>query len=175
MKKVPNILTISRFVLSIFLLFIKPFTFSFYIIYSFCGLSDIFDGFIARKTKSESNLGSLLDTLADIAFGVVLVILFINHIDFGLIVITWITIIAGIRLVSIIIAYEKYHTFAILHTYGNKIVGLLLFIVPYFYRNDFMTVFQYLICIIASYSAIEELIIHLKSDVLNRNVKYYHK
>ncbi len=54
--------------LSVILLFLKPFTLLFWIVYSLCGFSDIIDGYIARKTNSTSKLGSLLDSIGDIVF-----------------------------------------------------------------------------------------------------------
>ena len=65
-KQIPNILTASRIIIAIIILFIKPFSISFYIIYGYCGISDLFDGVIARAIKNESSFGSLLDTIGDV-------------------------------------------------------------------------------------------------------------
>ena len=42
--------------------------------YIYCGISDILDGFIARKTKNESEIGAKLDSVSDIIFVVVAMI-----------------------------------------------------------------------------------------------------
>ncbi len=65
----------------------------------------------------------------------------------------------------------KYKTFEILHTYGNKTTGLLLFIFPFFLPFGYINMFAYIICGVASFSAIEELIIHLLSRELQTNKK----
>ena len=71
MKSVANIVTCFRIVGSIVLLPISVFSLEFYITYLLCGLSDMIDGTIARKTNSASEFGSKLDTVADIIFVIV--------------------------------------------------------------------------------------------------------
>lgn len=69
------------------------------------------------------------------------------------------------------VVFVKYKTFGILHTYGNKITGVVLFAFPLslvFVQPD---VLMYIICVVASISAIEELFIHLSSNELLANKK----
>ncbi|MFB3162401.1 CDP-alcohol phosphatidyltransferase family protein [Neobacillus sp. 179-J 1A1 HS] len=70
-----NCLSFSRIIFSLFLLFVQPFSSSFYAIYIFCGFSDIMDGFIARRTGKTSSLGERLDSMADMVMTVVLFVL----------------------------------------------------------------------------------------------------
>ena len=67
-KHFANILTCCRILGSILLLFFPAFSVAFYIIYLFCGFSDMIDGTIARKTNSTSKFGSQLDSIADFIF-----------------------------------------------------------------------------------------------------------
>ena len=53
---------------SVFLLFLPVFSPGFYVVYLLCGLSDMADGTIARKTNSVSKPGSQLDSIADLIF-----------------------------------------------------------------------------------------------------------
>ena len=53
---VPNLLTVARIAGSAVLLLVTPFTAAFYIIYTLTGVTDVFDGYIARKTNSEASL-----------------------------------------------------------------------------------------------------------------------
>ena len=53
---------------SILLLFVPVFSRGFYLIYLLCGLSDMIDGTIARKTNTAGKFGSRLDTVADLIF-----------------------------------------------------------------------------------------------------------
>ena len=51
--------------------------------YLLCGLSDVLDGAIARRTGTVSRLGERLDTIADIVFVAVWMTLFIPVINVG--------------------------------------------------------------------------------------------
>ena len=64
MKNLANYISVSRIIMSIMLLITKTFSTTFYIIYIYCGISDMLDGFIARKTKNESKIGAGLDSIA---------------------------------------------------------------------------------------------------------------
>lgn len=171
MKNVPNIISTLRILLSIGLLFSKPFSPLFWILYSVCGFSDIIDGYIARKSNSISRLGSLLDSIGDIVFISAVIIVLIPVISIPKGIQLWIAIIALVRILSITIACCKYHTFAVLHTYANKISGLLLFFIPYLYSLMNINILGGIICAVTSISAVEELIIHLVSRELSRDVK----
>lgn len=66
-KHVPNILTIIRFLLIPLILhaiFIENYILGF-IIFTLSGITDVVDGFIARKFNFISNFGKLMDPLAD--------------------------------------------------------------------------------------------------------------
>lgn len=166
-----NVITSMRIGLAIRLLFIRKYSPLFLILYSICGFTDILDGYIARKTKTESNFGARLDTIADLLFFVVMFIIMFDIFFKDIVCIIFIVIILLIRILSIIIVLKKYNKFAILHTYTNKLTGLLLFFIPYFmnFNNANMTV--YIIGIIALLSSIEELTINIKSKKLDLNKK----
>jgi CDP-diacylglycerol--glycerol-3-phosphate 3-phosphatidyltransferase len=67
-KQIANTITISRILCSIFLLPCPVFSAAFYILYLLCGMTDMIDGTIARKTGSVSEFGARLDTAADLSF-----------------------------------------------------------------------------------------------------------
>lgn len=171
MKSVANYISITRIFISLILALTKPLSISFIVIYLFCGISDVFDGYIARKTNTTSKLGEKLDSIADLIMVVVLMILLYPIINLTTQIIVWMVIIGIIRAVSIIVVYVKYKTFGILHTYGNKITGLLLFIFPLSLALVQSDVLMYVICLVASISALEELLIHLVSNELKSNRK----
>lgn len=67
LKHVPNILTVIRFLL-IPVILICIFTNNYllaFVVFTISGLTDILDGFIARKFDLVSNFGKLMDPLAD--------------------------------------------------------------------------------------------------------------
>ena len=71
MKNIANYISISRIVMSILLLVTKTLTLPFIIIYLYCGVSDMVDGYIARKSKNTSKIGEKLDSIADIIFVII--------------------------------------------------------------------------------------------------------
>jgi len=166
MKSIPNYLSIARMFLSITLVLVKPLSIAFCAIYVLCGISDVLDGYIARKTNTESELGGKLDSIADLVLIVVLMVALYPIINLTAQIIIWIVIIAITRVVSMLVVFVKYKTFSILHTYGNKITGVVLFILPLSFAFDKSGVMMYIICVVASISAIEELLIHMSSKEL---------
>lgn len=170
MKNLPNFLTALRIPLSVLLLFLKPLTPLFLFVYSICGISDILDGAIARKTNSTSAFGSKLDSIADIIFLGSALIALLPKFTIPVGTAVWILMIAAVRIASLTIVYCKYHAFALLHTYANKITGLLLFCFPYFCLFMNLPVLYFLLCAAASVSAVEELAIVLLSKELSRNI-----
>ncbi len=166
-----NVITLIRIGLAISLLFIRKYSPLFLILYSICGFTDILDGYIARKTKTESNFGARLDTIADLLFFIVMFIIMFDIFFKDIVCIIFIVIILLIRILSIIIVLKKYNKFAILHTYTNKITGLLLFFIPYFIYLNNANIIVYIIGVIALISSIEELTINIKSKKLDLNKK----
>ncbi|ADL50848.1 CDP-alcohol phosphatidyltransferase family protein [Clostridium cellulovorans] len=171
MKSIPNTLSILRILISIILLFLKPTTTLFLLVYSVCGFTDIMDGYIARRTNSASNFGSKLDSLADIVFMGAVIVVFLPILLIPIKLLMWIIVIAFVRIASLLVVYFKYHAFAILHTYANKATGLSLFCFPYLYMAVDINILGFIICTIASVAAIEELVINITSKELSRDIK----
>lgn len=171
MKYIPNIITLIRIILSFFILTVKPLSSSYISFYLICGLSDILDGYIARKTKSTSKLGANLDGLADFIF--ILVILY--SIIPILYIPVWALILMGliviIRLISQIVGWARYHKLAFLHTYLNKATGLALFISPLLIVILNIDITLAILLLIATLSAIEDLYLNLSEKKLNLNGK----
>ena len=67
-KYIANIITGSRIIFSLPLLIIPLSSAWFYVLYLFCGLTDMIDGTIAKNTNAVSSFGSNLDTVADFIF-----------------------------------------------------------------------------------------------------------
>jgi len=167
MKKVPNYITVTRIVLSLALLFIEPLSITFMAVYIICGISDLVDGPVARKTGAVSQLGARLDSAADLVMICVSLIVLFPFIKPPFEVIAWIGFIFVVRSASMIVAYLRYKTFAALHTYSNKLTGAMLFLFPLSLPYVHTPVLMYILCTAASVSAIEELVIQSTSNELN--------
>jgi CDP-diacylglycerol--glycerol-3-phosphate 3-phosphatidyltransferase len=141
----------------------------FFILYIIGGMTDVLDGYVARLTNTQSELGAKLDSVADILlFGIILMSV-IRWMGKDIIVyIPLLAAIAVIRLVNLAIAAYKYHTFAIIHTIGNKAAGFLLFFAPVIIRFKYPWAL-WVMCILALLSALEETLIHITSGELDIN------
>ena len=67
MTQLPNIITLLRIADSLGLLLCDVTSVAYWIIYALCGISDIADGWLARKLRCVTMKGALLDSLADIS------------------------------------------------------------------------------------------------------------
>ena len=171
MKQVPNIITCLRILSSIVLLFLKPLSMVFFLVFIFCGATDILDGYVARKTGNTSKAGAVLDSVADMVFVAVALFIFMPIIPFTTWIVYWIIGIAFIRIFSLAVGYIKYRTFAGLHTYANKATGFILFFSPLVYQVYGINQIVYFVLVIATLSAIEEVAINITSLSLNRDIK----
>ena len=156
MKNIANYLSISRIIMSIILAISETFSFPFYIIYIYCGISDILDGFIARKSKNESKIGARLDSAADIIFIIVTMIKILPILNLTNGIIIWIVIIVLIKICNIICSFIYYKKVVLPHTVANKITGFILFIAPYIIINADSIIFEIIICCIATFAAVQE-------------------
>ena len=155
-KHIANILTGCRILGSILLLFFPAFSVAFYIIYLFCGFSDMIDGTIARKTNSTSKYGSQLDTVADLFFVVVSLFKLLPAIHIPGWLWTWGGVIATIKISNIIWGYVSKKQFISLHTIMNKVTGLLLFLLPLTISFVELKYIAIAVCSIATLSAVQE-------------------
>lgn len=127
---IANIITVSRMFLSLCLFVCPPFSSAFAVMYLLCGMTDILDGFIARKLHMESEIGELLDSIADLLFAVVFAVRILPNLSIPLWIWIWTVIIAITKITGILIASKKAHRLLIEHSFGNKLTGLLLFFLP---------------------------------------------
>lgn len=166
-----NLITIGRIAGSVLLLFIEPLSTPFFMLYALCGLSDMADGYIARKTNTAGKLGEVLDSIADFVFVAAMLAVFVPIIPWKGWMLYWIGGIALIRFASFGIGYLKYKAFSSLHTYANKATGLVLFCFPLIYLVAGLTITAVTIGGLASLSALEELIITIRAKRLDRNIR----
>lgn len=151
-----NILTGSRILFSIALLFIPAFSPVFYALYLAAGITDMIDGTVARKTGKESEFGARLDSIADILFVAVCLIKIIPAISIPVWLCIWIGIIALIRIINIVSGFIVQKQFVMLHTILNKVAGLMLFVLPLTVPFVEIRYTAIPVCIVATLAAIQE-------------------
>ena len=129
-KHIANIITGLRIVLSLPLLLMPLTSAWFCVIYLLCGLSDMIDGAVARRTKSASEFGARLDTVSDFVFMTVALIKFVPHLTIPAWLWIWIGVIAMIKIGNAAWGFVRTKELISPHTLLNKITGLLLFLLP---------------------------------------------
>ena len=155
-KQIANIITSCRILGSIGLLFCPVFSDGFYVLYLFCGLTDMVDGSIARKTGAVSSFGARLDTVADFLFVIASFVKLVPVIRIPVWIWGWAAVIAVVKLVNLVWGSTQMKQMPSLHTIANKATGLCLFLLPL--TNSFVEL-RYtvpVVCIIATIAAIQE-------------------
>ena len=155
-KHIANIITGSRIVCSLPLLLIPLTSAWFYALYLFCGLSDMIDGTVARKTNSASDFGARLDTVSDFVFMTVALIKFVPHFHTPVWLWIWIGIIAMIKLGNAAWGFVRTKKLVSPHTVLNKVTGLLLFLLPVTISFVYLIYTLPIVCAVATVAAIHE-------------------
>ena len=156
-------ITVVRMGASLMLWMISPRTLLFFIIYSIAGITDVLDGWVARKY----GLGAKLDSVADLLFYGTMLIRFFPILYEELPKVIW-YVVAGIlliRLVSYAITALKSHCMASLHTKWNKLTGAGVFLLPYVLETPVIVAYGWMICGLAIVSSVEELLIHILQKI----------
>lgn len=151
-----NFITICRILCSIVLLFFPAFSLEFYVLYLICGFADMIDGTVARKTDSVSEFGSKLDTVADFIFVVACLIKLLPAIDIPTWLLIWISLIAVIKMINVVLGFICCMRFVAVHTVMNKVTGLLLFMSPLILPFIEMKYSGIFLCGVATFAAIQE-------------------
>jgi len=166
LSQIPNIITSLRVIGTACLLWLKPFSTPFYVVYTLSGLSDALDGWIARKFRLISDLGAKLDSAADLMFYTVMIL--------RIFPVLWDTLPKGIwfcvgtvvllRLICYGYAAVKFRRFASLHTILNKITGAMVFVLPYIIQTPIAFPFCLGIFVVSGLGTTQELLIHIRSS-----------
>ncbi len=181
-RNIANMVTCLRIVGAIFLLIFPIDSIPFLILYGFCGLTDILDGFLARLLHTQSELGSVLDSLSDIFFYVIVATKIFPDALTWLTTGNWILIIsvAAIHLMAYITCGIKFKKFSSVHTYANKAMSFAIFVfviilsMTVLLENQLIVeLYVYIAGSVAAYSAVEMLLIHIIShryDERNKSI-----
>ena len=156
MKNIANIITGSRIVFSIAILFFSPFSPAFYALYVAAGLTDMIDGTVARKTNIVSAFGAKLDTIADFVFVAVCLIKLLPILDIPVWLYFWIAVIAMIKAINMTSGYVTQKKLIAPHTVMNKVTGALCFLLPFTLSFINLKYSAIIVCAAATFAAIQE-------------------
>ena len=156
MKRLANSITLIRILCSIAVLFFPAFSPAFYALYITAGVSDMVDGWVARRTQTASELGSKLDTIADIVFFIACLVMLLPVLDIPVWLYVWIGIIALIKVINVISGLVVQKRFVSVHSTMNKVTGLLLFVFPLTITFLDLKYSAAVVCIFATFAAIQE-------------------
>ena len=154
MNRIPNIISALRILGAVLLLFFYPASAAFWVIYGLCGISDMLDGYLARKLHAESKTGAVLDSVADVCFVACCAIRLIPVVQIPIWLWIWAGVIAAIRIVNLVSALIVSKRFCFPHTKANKLTGLLLFL---FVPTVFWSIVPFaFVAGVASFAAVQE-------------------
>ena len=177
-KNAANLITLIRIFGAIALVVLEPLSLPFFIVYGVCGLSDAFDGLVARKLGIQSTFGSALDSLSDLLFYGVMAAKLFPTFQRLLLPYQWVIIIVptALHFIAYIICAIKFNRFSAIHTYANKALGLLVYAFPFCFIGEIQllwTIYMIVGGTIALYSGVEINLIHIiakKYDTRNKSI-----
>ncbi len=152
-----NCITVSRILFSLCLFLLSPSSVPFTVLYLLCGVTDVLDGFVARKLYTESKKGAMLDSTADLFFTVVYAVKILPLLNIPLWIWIWVASIGTVKITSILIASTKAHRLLIEHSFGNKLTGFLLFLLPLTACVADVKYGAILVCVVATGTVIKEM------------------
>lgn len=170
MKYAANLLSGARILFLLALVFVYRHPAWFITLYLLAGLTDVLDGFVARWTHTESELGARLDSFADLLLVAAILIYLFRLMGADLQrFFPWILAITAIRCISLVFSALKYRKAVSLHTWFNKLTGFTLFLCPLLFALFHHVFLLWPVCVIALLSAAEEFLIHLTTQVPDVN------
>ena len=156
MKRIPDLLSMSRIVLCLPLLLMDAMTMPFWVLYLIAGLTDILDGFLARRWGVESKFGARLDSLADFVFVIAVGYKLFPYLKLPATLWMMIAFIALVKVINAINSFVVKHRIEFLHTTANKLTGFLLFIGMMAIGQSYFVPIAWIIACIAFFAAIQE-------------------
>ena len=156
MKRIPDFLSMSRIALCLPLLLVDAMTVPFWTLYVIAGITDMLDGFLARRWGVESKFGARLDSMADFVFVLAVGCKLFPYLKLPTALWIMIGVIALVKVVNAISSYVINHRISFLHTTANKLTGFLLFVGMMAIGQPYFIPVAWMIACIAFFAAIQE-------------------
>ena len=138
------------------LLITEAFSPTFFLVYALAGLTDMLDGYVARRTNSESELGARLDSIADLVLVIVCLVKLLPAIDVPIWLWAWVAAIALVKVANVASGLVVEKRLVMPHTIANKAAGLVVFLFPLAIPLFGITAPAVIACAVASFAAIQE-------------------
>ncbi|MBQ9878968.1 MAG: CDP-alcohol phosphatidyltransferase family protein [Clostridia bacterium] len=151
-----NIITGTRILASLLLLFFPAFSPAFYALYIFAGISDMVDGTAARKTNTVSNFGSAFDTAADFVFTAASLVKLLPALKLPVWILIWAAAIVLIKTINIVSGFAVAKRFVPVHSIMNRVAGVLLFVLPLTRSLVDIRYGAAVVCAVATFAAVQE-------------------
>ena len=172
MKNIPNYLSFIRIILStILFIFFDKATPAFMIIFCVAMLTDLLDGFLARKLNVCSNFGAFLDSIADFILDPCIVKLIFTTGVMKKSFTVWLCVAIGIGTLSPFINYLKHKKVFFIHSILCKLCMWLLFCIPFAITMGIIEPYLILTLSFISLSMLELLVMSLLLDIPDPNAK----
>ena len=153
---IADLITVSRMLFSLLLLGFPTSSGIFAALYLLCGITDVLDGFAARRLHSESEKGAILDSAADLLFALIYAVKILPLLQLPRWVWIWTAAIAVVKITGILLRSGKAHGLFISHSFANKLTGLLIFLLPLTVRLIDIKYGAAAVCTVASFAAAVE-------------------
>lgn len=127
---IPNLLSFSRIFLSIVIYYVLSHNEKFILIFliAIAGLTDAFDGFIARKLKQVTTFGAKLDSIADFTFYTSFLIWFwIKYYSIWPFYFHWSIVPSALIIITYLITFFRFKEFASFHLYSMKFSAVMAY------------------------------------------------
>lgn len=126
------------------------------------------DGPLARKLGAVSEVGSRIDSVADLVFVICSAIMVLPSIGLPLWVWLWGAAIGLVKAIGIIIGSSRQRKLAIPHSVSNRLTGILLFCLPFTLIRFDALIPTVIVCISGTASLFEDFQFIRKGEILNQ-------
>ena len=175
-RKIPNLVTLIRFMAIPFLIYFaylkRPAELLILVIIS--GLTDFFDGFLARRLKQESEFGAVLDGLADemLAFSSIPVLYFLRP-EILMRYIYPIIIVFALNIIKWVILMKKVGFKTRMHLYSGKLLAVIAITCVLVLLISGMEEIVWLLFAAMTFNIVEEIVIMLTHKKISSDMKSF--
>lgn len=151
-----NALSVLRIILSVALLAPPALSPAFLVLYAAAGLTDMLDGFVARSTKTETELGAKLDSIADLTLAVICLAKNLPTVAAPAWLWAWVTFIAVVKVANVVCGLVMTKRLVMPHTVVNKVAGFVAFLVLFAIPTFGVVAPSIPACVVTTFAAVQE-------------------